>query len=324
MPPEIFTPIENYTGYAIASGERFVAISSLEKIKPGHGTIYVENGMMTKQLVGNSDNKTEQMLMAPVPVKVYPNPMNLKTMNPIIIYTDGACSGNPGGGGAAYTILVDGKTAATGSKGYRYTTNNRMEIKAVSLALIRLRAMLDNPRIQELKASVSGLYPVIVYSDSQLVVNTFNLDWNQKANIDLWDQLEDKIEALRKEGMKVIFKKVKGHSSDEFNNQADQMAVMASRADEKHKEIDEGYEELQKEKHAVPAERPENEKIVTIELIYCEDGTRRIDVTLTNDTVITIEGYHGGFMQSGGTGTEFRITQPVAERFVIWLNGGKL
>ena len=70
--------------------------------------------------------------------------------------------------------------------------------------------------------------------------------------------------------------------------------------------------------------RPEDEKIVSIELIYCEDGSRRIDITLINETIITVEGYRGGFIQSCGFGEEFDITQPVAERFVEWLNGGEL
>ncbi len=139
-------------------------------------------------------------------------------MEKILIYTDGACSGNPGPGGwGAILMYKEYKKEISG--GNNDTTNNIMEITAVIEAL----KLLKEPCNSEVE----------VYSDSAYVVNAFNNGWiynwkknNWKTaskdpvkNKELWEIL---YELVRKFNVKFI--KVKGHSDNEFNNRCDELA----------------------------------------------------------------------------------------------------
>ena len=137
-------------------------------------------------------------------------------MEKVVIYTDGACSGNPGPGGWG-TILMYKENKKEISGGKANTTNNVMEITAVIEGLKLLK------------------YPceVEIYSDSAYVVNTFKQGWiynwiknNWKTsgkepvkNQELWQELYDLTKIH-----KVKFNKVKGHSDNEFNNRCDELA----------------------------------------------------------------------------------------------------
>ena len=134
----------------------------------------------------------------------------------VIIYTDGACSGNPGPGGWGAILMYKGAKKEI-SGGMKETTNNIMEITAVLEALKCLKKESD----------------VQVYSDSAYTVNAFNQGWiynwmkngwrtaNKEPvkNKELWEELY----ALTKKH-KVEFIKVKGHADNEFNNRCDEMA----------------------------------------------------------------------------------------------------
>lgn len=136
--------------------------------------------------------------------------------NCVVLYTDGACSGNPGVGGWAAILSYKGneKILAGGEK---ETTNNRMELMAVIEGL---------EKIKERKS-------VKVFSDSAYVVNAFNQNWisnwkknNWKTsgksdvqNKDLWIRLLN-----AKENLEVEFVKVKGHSDNAQNNRCDALA----------------------------------------------------------------------------------------------------
>ena len=134
----------------------------------------------------------------------------------VIVYTDGACSGNPGPGGWG-TILMY-KNSKKEISGYKEdTTNNVMEITAV---IEGLKLLKEPCKVQ-------------IYSDSAYVVNAFNQHWienwikknwqNSKKepvkNKELWLELY----ALVKQH-EVEFIKVKGHSDNEFNNRCDELA----------------------------------------------------------------------------------------------------
>ncbi len=137
----------------------------------------------------------------------------------VTLYTDGACSGNPGIGGYA-GILAYGEHTLEYNGGEEQTTNNRMEVTAVIVGLKRLK------------------YPckVNVYSDSAYTVNAFNNGWiygwkksgwkkaDGKAvlNVDLWEELY----ALTQKH-EVIFHKVTGHADDKLNNRCDELARAA-------------------------------------------------------------------------------------------------
>ena len=143
----------------------------------------------------------------------------MAVISEVTIYTDGACSGNPGPGGWA-AILMAGGAKKEMSGGERDTTNNRMELMAV---------------IEGLKA-LKRPCKVDIYSDSAYVVNAFEQNWIGKwvkngwknsakaevANSDLWKELIN-LTAMHN----VTFHKVKGHADNEFNNRCDELAVRA-------------------------------------------------------------------------------------------------
>lgn len=138
-------------------------------------------------------------------------------MKKVDIYTDGACSGNPGAGGYCAILLYKGKEKIV-CGGEEETTNNRMELIAV---------------IEGLKA-LKEPCKVNLYSDSQYVINAINENWlegwvkagwrsnskNSIKNVDLWQSL---IPLLEKHS--VTFIKVTGHSDNEYNNRCDKIAV---------------------------------------------------------------------------------------------------
>ncbi|MCH8494917.1 MAG: ribonuclease HI [Balneolales bacterium] len=139
----------------------------------------------------------------------------------VLMYTDGACSGNPGPGGWAYRLEWNGKIKED-SGGAPQTTNNRMEMQAIIEGL------------RSLKRPCS----VTICSDSALIINAFKDGWIdgwlrrgwKKAdkkpveNRDLW---EDMLAAIGHHT--IIWKKVKGHSTDERNNRVDELAVLAAK-----------------------------------------------------------------------------------------------
>ncbi len=140
----------------------------------------------------------------------------------VTLYTDGACSGNPGAGGWG-AVLLFGEHRRELSGGEEETTNNRMELMAVIEGLERLK------------------YPchVDVYSDSAYTVNGFLEGWVyaweksgwKKAdkkpvlNDDLWKKLLSLTRVHE-----VVFHKVKGHADNELNNRCDELARAAIKA----------------------------------------------------------------------------------------------
>ena len=141
-------------------------------------------------------------------------------MEEVTIYTDGACSGNPGPGGWG-SILMMGENRKEISGGSANTTNNIMELTAVIEAL----KMLKRP------------CKVNIYSDSAYVVNAFVQKWiygwmkkgwktagNEPVkNKELWQELYELTKIHD-----VTFNKVKGHADNEFNNRCDELARMES------------------------------------------------------------------------------------------------
>jgi len=140
-------------------------------------------------------------------------------MKKIIIYTDGACSGNPGPGGWGAVLMYNEKSKEI-SGACADTTNNIMEITAVLEALKLLKEKCE----------------VRIYSDSAYVVNAFNQGWiynwrknNWKTankepvkNQELWEELYSLVQKHE-----VEFIKVKGHSDNKYNNRCDFLATSA-------------------------------------------------------------------------------------------------
>lgn len=138
----------------------------------------------------------------------------------VTIYTDGACSGNPGPGGYG-AILMYGSHKKELSGGDANTTNNRMELMGVITALEALNRPCQ----------------VDLYTDSQYVVNAIEKGWARKwqangwmrnkkdkaLNPDLWQRLLDLLDTHQ-----VTFHWVKGHAENPYNNRCDELAVAES------------------------------------------------------------------------------------------------
>lgn len=140
----------------------------------------------------------------------------------IEIYTDGACSGNPGPGGCATIVLRDDGIIKIATN-CKMTTNNRMELQAV----INAMEYINKHGIEK---------NVYIYSDSAYVINAINQEWIKKwierrwrtqkdeevKNKDLWIQLHDHIKKCKTKNLRFI--KVKGHANDTYNEMADKLA----------------------------------------------------------------------------------------------------
>lgn len=145
------------------------------------------------------------------------------------IYTDGACSGNPGPGGWAFVIP---SIKAENSGYFVETTNNRMEITAVIEALDYVARETSHSKVE-------------IITDSQYVVNTMTLGWQRKKNTDLWRELDELVDLFEL----VKWTWVKGHADNEHNQRCDELAVEAYKTYEKAKwerEAEKVYEEQHK------------------------------------------------------------------------------
>lgn len=152
-------------------------------------------------------------------------------MKNIDIYTDGACSGNPGKGGYGAVLLYKGIRKEL-SQGYKSTTNNRMEMLAVIKALEALKEPCE----------------VTLYSDSKYVVDSITKGWvynwqkknwiksdKKKAlNVDLWQIL---LSLLKIHNVNFVW--VKGHADNKENERCDELARLAIASD--NLIIDEGF-----------------------------------------------------------------------------------
>jgi ribonuclease HI len=134
----------------------------------------------------------------------------------IIIYTDGAAKGNPGPGGYGI-VLMSGRHYKELSQGFRLTTNNRMELLSVCVALESLKTLECN---------------VTVYSDSRYVVDSvekkwidgwIRRGWKNVKNPDLWKRY-----LMIAAKHQVKSKWVRGHNGNEMNERCDVLAVAAS------------------------------------------------------------------------------------------------
>lgn len=155
----------------------------------------------------------------------------------VTIYTDGACSNNPGLGGYGAILMYEKKTGEvvqkTMSRGFKLTTNNRMELLAVIDALNALKKPCK----------------IKLYSDSKYVIDAINQKWldgwikknwklntkNPVKNVDLWKKFLD---ASKPHDIEFIW--VKGHNENKYNEMCDKLAVKARESN--NLEIDEGFQ----------------------------------------------------------------------------------
>ena len=148
----------------------------------------------------------------------------------VIIYTDGSSRGNPGPGGFG-TVLLSGIHRKELSQGFRFTTNNRMELLSVIAGLEALKKEGEE---------------VTIYSDSKYVVDALEKGWllewekkdfKKKLNPDLWKRF---LKIYRKHKVKFIW--IRGHNANKENERCDTLAVTA--AENRNLLIDDGYENI--------------------------------------------------------------------------------
>lgn len=148
---------------------------------------------------------------------------------PVDIYTDGACRGNPGPGGYGIVLEASGYKSKELSKGFRLTTNNRMELLAI---------------IDALKSLKRDDLDITIYSDSKYVVEAVNNGWvfgwqkkgfKDKKNPDLWREY-----LILHKKLKPTLVWIKGHNDHPQNERCDKLAVKAAKGDNLF--IDEAFE----------------------------------------------------------------------------------
>ena len=149
---------------------------------------------------------------------------DVRNMKQVQIYTDGACTGNPGKGGYG-AVLIYGENEKRISAGYRLTTNNRKELLAAVSALELLKTECR----------------VTLYSDSKYLTDAINKGWidswkkngwvksdkKKVLNTDLWKRLDA---LFQKHSVSLVW--VKGHNGNEYNEICDEMAVAAYNGDD--------------------------------------------------------------------------------------------
>ena len=148
----------------------------------------------------------------------------------VTVYTDGSSKGNPGNGGYG-AVLISGNNRKELKRGFRLTTNNRMELLAVIIALESIRKINTE---------------ITVYSDSKYVVDAIKKKWvfnwekknfHKKKNPDLWIRF---LTIYRKHTVSFIW--IKGHNNNTENERCDSLAVQAAE-DSKNLQVDKWYED---------------------------------------------------------------------------------
>ena len=181
---------------------------------------------------------------------------------PVELYTDGSCLSNPGAGGLAWIIRywedkdetdLPEEKIIEGNYGFRLSTNNRMEISAGIYGLNKIIDLVND-------GTLMGLTQVNLITDSEYFCNAINQRWINKwmqnnwmtsgwkgskpqpvKNKDLWEQVISVQNKLQQMRINLTVSTVKGHSGNEFNEKADQLAKAGASATADHK-IDEVYE----------------------------------------------------------------------------------
>ena len=230
-------------GNLFMSTKKFYGVA--KGLKPGIYTDWYEAKAQIDRFAGArykgfaTYKEAEEWLKKPVQRSTSPRkePQSTRThdahdANRVIIYTDGGSSCNPGPGGYGAIQIYNG-TIKELSGGFRHTTNNRMELMGVIVALRELE-------YRDL--------PVTVYTDSSYVVNGMTKGWAKKwrsnnwiksdkhpaLNPDLWGELLDLTA-----GLDVAFVWVKGHAGNAFNERCDELAVCSAK--QRGLPEDEGY-----------------------------------------------------------------------------------
>jgi ribonuclease HI len=128
----------------------------------------------------------------------------------INVWTDGACKNNPGEGGAGVVIVFPSGTKRRIAQPLGHTKSNRAELSAVLRALKALAKRREEP--------------IVIHTDSQNIIGWFTLGWKFNKNVELIMEIKQCLSKFTD----VSFKKVRGHSDDLYNAEADELANQAA------------------------------------------------------------------------------------------------
>jgi ribonuclease HI len=132
----------------------------------------------------------------------------------VVVYADGACSGNPGAGAWAYRVEWPDGTVEEAAGAEPDTTNNREELKAIREGLKAVRARIDG----------DPNWRIVVRTDSLGAINWLTRKWKRNKNLDLFPSIDPLVDG------RVRFEHVRGHSGEVGNERVDALAVAAYRA----------------------------------------------------------------------------------------------
>ena len=128
-------------------------------------------------------------------------------------YTDGAYSPLRDQGGIGVVYIRNGVKLFEYSKGFKKTTNNRMEILAALVVLRSIKSKIDT---------------LTIYTDSMYVIGCATLGWKRNKNLAMWNMFDSELARVAKLCSNIQFQHVKGHSNNQWNNYVDKLAVNAS------------------------------------------------------------------------------------------------
>ena len=128
-------------------------------------------------------------------------------------YTDGAYSSARNQGGIGVVFIRNGEKVFEYSKGFKDTTNNRMEIGAALAVFKSIKVPVDS---------------ITIYTDSMYVIGCATLGWKRKKNVSLWEVFDKEFVRVSKLCPNIKFQHVKGHAENKWNNYVDKLAVAAS------------------------------------------------------------------------------------------------
>ena len=129
-------------------------------------------------------------------------------------YSDGAYSSARDQGGVGIVLIRNGKKVFEFAKGFKNTTNNKMEIVAALMVLKCFKQPIDS---------------ITIYTDSMYVIGCATLGWQRKKNQLLWKLFDEEFKRVSALCPHIEFKHVKGHADDKWNNYVDKLAVEASK-----------------------------------------------------------------------------------------------
>jgi ribonuclease HI len=132
----------------------------------------------------------------------------------VVVYADGACSGNPGAGAWAYRVEWPDGRVEEGAEAEPATTNNREELKAIREGLLAVRKRIDG----------DPHWRIVVRTDSLGAISWLTRKWKRNKNLDLFPSIDPLVDE------RVHFEHVRGHSGEVGNERVDELAVAAYRA----------------------------------------------------------------------------------------------